>query len=85
MSSPVVLSFDSETYFCANPSCQLHVRGGDPGVEGWGAWAVVDGVTYDRHPLVPGGPSFCTACRRSAATDLESPAAPIPDQSQARA
>lgn len=33
---------ESEMPFCSNAECFLHVRTGDPGVEGQGNWAVVD-------------------------------------------
>jgi hypothetical protein len=56
--------FDSDDVFCANPACLLHVRRGDTRVDGWGQWATVDGITYDRHALEAGGPCYCNACRR---------------------
>ena len=43
--------FDSDAVFCANPECLLHVHRGDPRVDGWGQWATVAGITYDRHAL----------------------------------
>lgn len=52
-------------YFCANASCVLHVTATDPRVQGSGHWALLDGVTYDRHPLELDGPMFCLACRRA--------------------
>ena len=42
-------SADFGSYFCANPQCMLHVRAGDPGVEGFGNWAVLpSGVLVGR-------------------------------------
>jgi hypothetical protein len=51
--------------FCANPRCPLHVATGNPQVRGCGQWAEIDGVLYDRHPLEPGGPYYCSACRKA--------------------
>lgn len=51
--------------FCANPECQLHVTSDSPGVRGFGQWATIDGVVYDRHCMGPhGGPLYCSACRK---------------------
>jgi len=50
--------------FCANPHCRLHVRAGDPGVSGWGNWAILPGGTqigrgrYD-------GRYLCDLCGRA--------------------
>jgi len=38
----LISHLESELPFCANADCFLHVRSGDPGVEGQGNWAVVD-------------------------------------------
>lgn len=56
-------------HFCANESCQLHVTASDAGVNGWGHWAVVDGVMYDRHSVEIGGPLFCSDCRKAMADE----------------
>ena len=43
--------------FCENPACELHVRAGDPGVDGAGNWAtlrngrIVGRGRYDEHTL----------------------------------
>jgi hypothetical protein len=48
-------------YFCANSSCALHVRAGDPGVTGEGDWIVLpDGRTFGR--LRHGDRVLCDAC-----------------------
>jgi hypothetical protein len=72
--------FDDGDVFCANPACVLHVRSGDDGVEGSGQWAVIDGVTYDRHPLEAGGRCYCSACRRRMLADALRPMAPARSQ-----
>lgn len=53
-----------QAYFCATEGCPLHVTTQHPNVHGCGHWAEIDGVLYDRHPLVPGGPVYCSRCRR---------------------
>ncbi len=37
MSEVALTEYDS--IFCANPGCELHVRPGDPNVQGSGNWA----------------------------------------------
>jgi hypothetical protein len=50
--------------FCTNADCVLHVRRGDPGVEGWGDWAVrPDGVVTGR--AMYGGRVLCDLCGRA--------------------
>ena len=40
---------DFGSYFCTHPECVLHVRAGEPGVEGFGNWAVLpSGVQVGR-------------------------------------
>ena len=52
-------------WFCANPSCVLHVRAGERGVRGAGEWAVrPDGVVTSRRRV--GGEMFCDVCARAA-------------------
>lgn len=40
---PLRAELMGEGYFCANPACELHVRTRDPGVEGQGNWATLEG------------------------------------------
>jgi len=54
--------FEGDSEFCANPDCILHVLETSENVEGHGNWAEIDGVLYDRHPVTPGGPSYCGRC-----------------------
>lgn len=54
-------------FFCATPTCQLHVTVNGVGVQGYGHWAVIDGIVYDRHPMDLDGPVFCSACRKAMA------------------
>lgn len=56
--------FDSDSVFCANPECVLHVWEGSRNVEGLGNWAEIDGIIYDRHPVKIGGASYCGQCRK---------------------
>jgi hypothetical protein len=47
--------------FCNNPLCDLHVRAGDPGVCGFGNWAVLEnGLTVGRG--LYGGVFLCDRC-----------------------
>ena len=59
--------------FCSNPACQLHVRAGDPGVEGAGNWAqLANGLIIGRG--IYQGAYFCDSCGRalmSGAVNLE--------------
>lgn len=71
------LTYEANDVFCANPSCVLHVRAGDAGVSGSGQWAVIDGITYDRHPLTPGGPCYCSKCRLEIERDSAESARPL--------
>lgn len=57
-------AFDRDSAFCANDKCVLHVFETSENVQGHGNWAEIDGVIYDRHPIKPGGPSYCGRCRR---------------------
>lgn len=50
-------------YFCANPACELHVRVGDPGVQGRGNWARrTNGCLIGRARY--GGQMLCDDCGR---------------------
>jgi hypothetical protein len=54
---------DLSPCFCANVDCALHVRRGDPQVDGWGDWAVrPDGVVTGR--AVYDGRVLCDLCGR---------------------
>ena len=67
-------SADFGSYFCANPQCVLHVRAGEPGVEGFGNWAVLpSGVQVGRGRCA--GTYLCDRCGREhrAATSTPSP------------
>ena len=49
--------------FCSNPDCLLHVREGDPGVQGSGNWAQLgNGRIVGRGIYI--GLYFCDDCRR---------------------
>jgi hypothetical protein len=54
---------ESDSVFCANPSCALHVRPGDPNVRGRGNWADMgDGIIIGRQRIAD-----VTLCDRCAA------------------
>ena len=55
--------FEHQQPFCANPACALHVQVGEPGVEGTGNWADVDGVLVGRGRY--GGQMLCDLCGRA--------------------
>jgi hypothetical protein len=43
---------ESDSVFCANPSCALHVRPGDANVRGRGNWADMgDGIIIGRQKM----------------------------------
>jgi hypothetical protein len=51
-------------WFCTNPACALHVRVGEPGVNGRGNWAMLpDGSTWGRARY--GGRMLCDRCGRA--------------------
>lgn len=51
-------------YFCTNPDCELHVRSGEPGVQGVGNWATCpDGHLVGRARY--GGRMLCDDCGRA--------------------
>jgi hypothetical protein len=55
---------ESDSVFCANPSCVLHVRPGDANVRGRGNWADVgDGIIIGRQRVAD-----VMVCDRCAAT-----------------
>jgi hypothetical protein len=57
-------SADFGSYFCADPQCVLHVRAGEPGVEGFGNWAVLpSGVQVGRGRYA--GTYLCDQCGRA--------------------
>jgi len=69
---------DFDSYFCTNPQCVLHVRAGDPGVEGFGNWAVLpSGVQVGRGRYA--GTYLCDRCGRThrAAASAPSPAGSV--------
>lgn len=57
-------AFEQDLPFCGNPHCELHLRAGDPGVQGAGNWAQfpdgrwVGRQTYD-------GVLLCDDCGRT--------------------
>ena len=58
--------------FCANPDCALHVRAGDPGVEGFGNWAVLpSGLQVGRGCY--GGRYLCDFCGTGRSTTANAP------------
>jgi hypothetical protein len=66
---------DFGSYFCTNPECVLHVRAGEPGVEGFGNWAVLpSGVQVGRRRYE--GTYLCDRCGKAhrAAASAPSPA-----------
>lgn len=55
---------ESGNVFCNNPACDLHVRAGDPGVRGFGNWAVLaSGLTIGRG--LYHGVYLCDRCGRN--------------------
>ena len=71
-------SGDFGSYFCADPRCVLHVRAGDPGVEGFGNWAVLpSGVQVGRGRYA--GTYLCDQCGKAhrAAASAPSPAGSV--------
>lgn len=48
-------------YFCSSPSCDFHVRIGDPGVAGFGDWAIRSDGTTVSHRWV-NGRLLCDLC-----------------------
>jgi len=55
---------DFDSYFCTNPQCVLHERAGDPGVEGFGNWAVLpSGVLVGRGRYA--GTYLCDPCGKA--------------------
>jgi len=57
-------AFEHEYPFCSNPHCELHVRAGDPGVQGVGNWAELpDGRLIGRGMY--GGVFLCDPCGRT--------------------
>jgi len=59
-----MLAFELDyPFFCANPTCELHVRFGAPGVRGRGNWAQMpDGRLLGRS--LHGDEFLCDACGR---------------------
>ncbi len=56
--------FELDLPFCANPDCALHVRAGDPGVQGSGSWAqLADGRIIGRSSYC--GVFLCDTCIRA--------------------
>ena len=56
--------------FCGNPSCELHVRAGDPRVQGAGNWATLsDGRVVGRGRY--GEQILCDPCGRAFLLSLE--------------
>jgi hypothetical protein len=63
---------DFGSYFCTNPECVLHVRAGEPGVEGFGNWAVLpSGVQVGRGRYE--GTYLCDRCGKAVITDEKHP------------
>lgn len=61
---------ESNATFCANPSCPLHLRPGDQGVQGSGNWAELPcGAIVGRQAV--DGHMFCDPCA-SRARDMTS-------------
>jgi hypothetical protein len=55
--------FETDSPFCANPDCELHVWANTPGVMGRGNWARMrDGRIIGRSTY--GGVFLCDACLR---------------------
>jgi hypothetical protein len=56
--------------FCGNPSCELHVRAGEPNVQGAGNWATLsDGRVVGRGRY--GDQILCDPCGRAFLLNLE--------------
>lgn len=60
MSTPN-FKFETELHFCFRPTCCLHVRPGDPGVQGEGNWARIDGGLIIGRRLIDGA-YLCDLC-----------------------
>jgi hypothetical protein len=61
----------SESPFCGNPECMLHVRVGAPGVQGSGNWAVLENGQMMGRGLY-GTAFLCDACGRRQVRGLPS-------------
>jgi len=58
-------AFETDYPFCSNLRCELHVRAGDPGVQGSGHWArLPDGRIIGRG--LYDGVFLCDRCGRAA-------------------
>jgi hypothetical protein len=63
--------------FCGNPSCELHVRAGEPNVKGAGNWATLsDGRVVGRGRY--GDQILCDPCGRAFLQNLEPRSEPRP-------
>jgi hypothetical protein len=58
--------FEIGSFFCANTSCELHVRPGDPGVRGQGNWVELRGLWVGRRLVA--GRMICDFCAPIATT-----------------
>ena len=53
--------YESDSVFCANSVCILHVRPGDPNVRGRGNWAALEGGLIVGRQRIDGD-MFCDGC-----------------------
>ncbi len=75
-SGPVTLC--EAPLFCGNPSCELHVRAGEPNVRGAGNWATLsDGRVVGRGRY--GDQILCDPCGRAFLLNLEPRSKSQPD------